>query len=68
MSFAVRYSESARQDLKRLYRYLLDRSTANDGLAIAQDALGAIVNAATVTILAMRHQLEDDYPCACESE
>ena len=102
MSFAVRYSESARQDLKRLYRYLLDRCTTIDELAIAEDALAAIVNAAealgrspfiyrkagaspflrellipfgnsgyvalfeidnvaTVTILAVRHQLEDDY-------
>ncbi|MGE0674511.1 MAG: type II toxin-antitoxin system RelE/ParE family toxin [Methylibium sp.] len=102
MSFAVRYSASARDDLARLYEYLLDRATTVDDLDLADRALGAITeaveslkrspfiyrkadddpflrellvpfgssgyvalfeieDAATVTILAVRHQLEDDY-------
>lgn len=101
-SFAVRYSASARDDLKRLYEYLLDRASTVDDLVLAERALEAIVefvaglgrapfvyrkagtsaflrevlipfgnsgyvalfeveDAATVTILAVRHQLEDDY-------
>lgn len=102
MTFAVRYSASARDDLKRLYQYLLDRSSTIEELELAERALAAIINAAeslgrspfiyrkagtnpflrellipfgnsgyvalfeiedasTVTILAVRHQLEDDY-------
>ena len=102
MTFAVRYSASARDDLKRLYEHLLDRSTSVEDLELAEQALAAIVDAAdrlcrapfvyrkagtspflrellipfgsagyvalleiedasTVTILAVRHQLEDDY-------
>lgn len=102
MSFAVRYSASARDDLARLYEYLLDRATTVEDLDLAERALGAITeaveslkrspfiyrkadndpflrellipfgsigyvalfeieDAATVTILAVRHQLEDDY-------
>jgi plasmid stabilization system protein ParE len=102
VSFSVRYSPSARDDLKRLYPYLLDRSTTIEDLELAERALDAIVAAAealslspfiyrkaggnpflrellipfgqsgyvalfeiedasTVTILAVRHQLEDDY-------
>lgn len=102
MSFAVRYSASARDDLARLYEYLLDRATTVEDLDLADRALGAITeaveslkrapfiyrkadddpflrellvpfgssgyvalfeieDAATVTILAVRHQLEDDY-------
>ncbi len=102
MSFAVRYSASARDDLTRLYEYLLDRATTVEDLDLAERALGAIIDAveslkrapfiyrkadddpflrellipfgssgyvalfeiedaATVTILAVRHQLEDDY-------
>lgn len=102
MTFAVRYSASARDDLKRLYQYLLDRSSTIEDLEFAERALDAIVSAAeslgrspfiyrkagtspflrellipfgnsgyvalfeiedasTVTILAVRHQLEDDY-------
>ncbi len=102
MSFAVRYSASARDDLARLYEYMLDRATTVDDLDLADRALGAITeavgslkrspfiyrkadddpflrellipfgssgyvalfeieDAATVTILALRHQLEDDY-------
>ena len=102
MTFAVRYSASARADLQRLYEHLLDRCTTVEDLAVAERALEAIVDAAerlarapfvyrkagsspflrelllpfgssgyvmlfeiedasTVTILAVRHQLEDDY-------
>ena len=102
MSFVVRYSASARDDLKRLYEYLLDRATTAEDLDQAEravvtlvgsvDSLGRspfiyrkagpspflrellipfgssgyvalfeIEDASTVTILAMRHQLEDDY-------
>ena len=102
MTFAVRYSESARGDLIRLYEYLLERATTVDGLELAQRALDAITggvdrlavspfvyrkagaspflrellipfgatgyvalfeieDASTVTVLAVRHQLEDDY-------
>ena len=102
MSFVVRYSASARDDLKRLYEYLLDRATAVEDLDLAERALGTIIgsvdslgrspfiyrkagsspflrellipfgnsgyvalfeieDASTVTILAVRHQLEDDY-------
>ena len=102
MSFAVRYSASAQDDLARLYEYLLDRATTLEDLDLAERALGAITgaveslkrspfisrkadddpflrellipfgssgyvalfeieDAATVTILAVRHQREDDY-------
>lgn len=102
MSFAVRYSQSARDDLARLYEYLLDRAATVEDLDLAERALRAITgaveslkrspfiyrkaeddpflrellvplgssgyvalfeidDAATVTILAVRHQLEDDY-------
>ncbi len=102
MSFVVRYSASARDDLTRLYEYLLDRATSVEDLDLAERALGAITgaveslkrspfiyrkadddpflrellipfgssgyvalfeieDAVTVTVLAVRHQLEDDY-------
>jgi len=102
VSFVVRYSASARDDLKRLYEFLLDRATTVEDLELAERALGVIVgsvdslsrspfiyrkagaspflrellipfgssgyvalfeieDASTVTILAVRHQLEDDY-------
>lgn len=102
MSFVVRYSASARDDLKRLYEYLLDQATTVEDLDLADQALGVVVgaveslsrspfiyrkagadpflrellipcghsgyvalfeieDASTVTILALRHQLEDDY-------
>ena len=102
MSFVVRYSASARDDLKRLYEYLLDRATTVEELDLAELALGTVIgsvdslgrspfiyrkagtspflrellipfgnsgyvalfeieDASTVTILALRHQLEDDY-------
>jgi plasmid stabilization system protein ParE len=102
VSFEVRYSESARDDLKRLYRCLLERATTAKDIELAERALDAIVgavqslgrspfiyrkadrspflrelqipfgssgdvalfeieNASTVTVLAVRHQVEDDY-------
>lgn len=102
MSFVVRYSASARHDLKRLYQYLLDHATTVEDLALAECALGTVIgsvgsltrspfiyrkagpspflrellipfgqsgyvalfeieDASTVTILALRHQIEDDY-------
>lgn len=102
MSFVVRYTASAKDDLARLYDYLLDRATTAGDLDLAERALMAITDAveslkrspfiyrkaaddpflrellipfgssgyvalfdiedaATVTILAVRHQLEDDY-------
>jgi plasmid stabilization system protein ParE len=102
VSFVVRYSAPARDDLTRLYEYLLDRATKVEDLDLAERALGAITHAveslkrspfiyrkadddpflrellipfgnsgyvalfeiedaATVTVLAVRHQLEDDY-------
>lgn len=102
MSFKVRYSAAARDDLQRLYQHLLDRCETVEDLDLAQRALDAIVDAvgrlsrspfiyrkagaspflreliipfghsgyvalfeiedaSTVTILALRHQLEDDY-------
>ena len=102
MTFVVRYSASARDDLKRLYEHLLDRSASLEDLELAERAFAAMVDAterlsrapfvyrkagaspflrellipfgstgyvalfeiedaSTVTILAVRHQLEDDY-------
>jgi plasmid stabilization system protein ParE len=102
VSFVVRYSASARDDLTRLYEYLLDRATTAEDLELAERALSAITaavdslgrspfiyrkagsspflrellipfgssgyvalfeieDASTVTILAVRHQVEDDY-------
>ena len=102
MSFIVRYGASARDDLRQLYEYLLERATTFEDLCLAEHALDVIVgsvdslsrspfiyrkagsspfvrellipfgksgyvalfeveDASTVTILAVRHQLEDDY-------
>lgn len=102
MTFAVRYTEAAREDLLRLYQYRLDRAETVEDLLAAESALsviGAAVDSlsrtpfiyrkagtspflrelvipfggsgyvalfeiedhSTVTILAVRHQLEDDY-------
>ncbi len=102
MSFAVRYSAGAREDLKRLYGHLLARSTTVEALDLAERAIDTIEtaveslryspfvyrkagrspflrellipfghtgyvalfeidDASSVTILAVRHQLEDDY-------
>jgi plasmid stabilization system protein ParE len=102
VSFAVRYSAAAREDLLRLYEFLLARCESREDLDIAGRALDAIEageaslavspfihrkagnsaflreilipfehsgyvalfeidDAATVTVLAVRHQLEDDY-------
>lgn len=103
MSFAVRYSAEAREDLQRLYRHLLERAETIEDLDLAEHAYNTIVasvegslsrspficrkagsspflrelvipfgnagyvalfeidNASTLTVLAVRHQLEDDY-------
>jgi plasmid stabilization system protein ParE len=102
MTFSVRYSAAARQDLKRLYGHLLDNATTADDIDVAHRAFQAIEeavtrlqlspfvhrkagsssflreliiqfgasgyaalfeieDASTVTILAVRHQLEDDF-------
>ena len=102
MSFAVRYSAAARQDLTRLYEHLLERCVSAEDMALADRAIDSIEasvvalarapfihrkaghspflrelviafghsgyvalfeieDAATVTVLAVRHQLEDDY-------
>jgi len=102
VTFVVRYSASARDDLKRLYEHLLERATTAEDFDLAERALGTIVDSveslgrspfiyrkagtspflrellipfgssgyvalfeiedkSTVTILAVRHQLEDDY-------
>ncbi len=103
VSFTVRYSAEAREDLRRLYRFQLDRGLAYGDFDVAERAYQTIVeavehlarapfiyrkadggnaflrelpipfgssgyvalyeieDAATVTILALRHQLEDDY-------
>lgn len=102
MSFAVRYSAGAREDLVRLYEFLLQRASTVEDLDVAEVALNAITSAvdnlgrspfiyrkagqspflrellipfgnsgyvalfeiedaSTVSILALRHQLEDDY-------
>jgi len=102
VSFVVRYSAGARDDLIRLYQHLLDRASTVEALEVAERALNAITmavdslarspfiyrkagqspflrellipfghsgyvalfeieDASTVTILAVRHQLEDDY-------
>ena len=102
-AFEVRYSDSAREDLLRLFDFLLDRAeTAEDfdsaqmAVDVIRDtverslsrapfvyrkardspflrellipfrgagyvALYEIKDAASVTVLAVRHQLEDDY-------
>jgi plasmid stabilization system protein ParE len=102
VSFSVRYSAAAREDLTRLYEHLLERSTSAEDMALADRALDSIEaavdglalapfihrkagvspflrelvipfgrsgyvalfeieDAKTVTVLAVRHQLEDDY-------
>jgi plasmid stabilization system protein ParE len=102
-AFEVRYSDSARDDLLRLFEFLLDRAKTAEDFDSAQLAIDAIRDtverglgrspfvyrkagaspflrellipfggagyvvlyeirdAAHVTILAVRHQLEDDY-------
>lgn len=102
MSFRVRFAAGAREDLRRLYDYLLDRCETVEDLDNAEKGLDAInravrslaetpfiyrkagsspflrellipfgssgfvalfeiEDAKTVTILAVRHQREDDY-------
>ena len=99
MTFSVRFTEEAQQDIRRLYAFILERDGA--GSATAQKALAAIrigidnlkhnpfscrktntpflrelvisfgatgyvalfevEDSETVTLLAMRHQREEDY-------
>ncbi len=98
MSYRVRYTKAAREDLRRLFDFLLKRDTqaarhARDAIIKAADllqdfpftcrkadednpflrelvipfgstgyvALFEIENPSTVTILAIRHQREEDY-------
>lgn len=98
MSYRVRYTRAAREDLHRLYTFLLEHdpnaaSRARDAIAKGMDflrdfpfscrkadpdnpflrellisfgargyvALFEIEDSETVTILALRHQREDDY-------
>lgn len=102
MSYDVRFTAAAREDLTRLYDFLLDRATTVEDLDDAERARAAIAegldglrrapfiyrkagadpflrellipfgrsgyvllfeieDAGTVTVLAVRHQLEDDY-------
>jgi plasmid stabilization system protein ParE len=102
VSFTVRYTQAARDDLLRLYHYRVDRAETVEDLDMAEAALSAITSSvetlsrnpfiyrktgpspflrellisfghsgyvalfeiediSTVTILAVRHQLEDDY-------
>lgn len=103
MNFSVRYTAGARDDLVRLFQFLLDRARTAEDLDRADRALDAITSAidhhlrrfpfacrkvgespflrelviafghsgyvalfeiddaTTVTILAVRHQREDDY-------
>jgi plasmid stabilization system protein ParE len=98
VSFRVRYTAGARNDLRRLHAYLLARDpaaarraieTINKGMELLKDfpftcrkaspnapllrelvisfgtsgyvALFKIVDSTTVSILAVRHQHEDDY-------
>ena len=44
MTFAVRYSASARDDSKRLYEHPLQGAASADDLDLAERALGAIVD------------------------
>jgi plasmid stabilization system protein ParE len=98
VSFRIRYTEGARNDLKRLFSYLLARDPSaarrardsiNKGMELLKEfpftcrkacddspllrelvipfgasgyvVLFKIIDASTVTILAVRHQHEDDY-------
>jgi plasmid stabilization system protein ParE len=98
LTYAVRYTKGAREDLIRLYEFLLDRdlALAERALEVIQHGVGMleqfpfscrktdaknpflreliipfgssgyvalfeIENKTTVTILAVRHQREDDY-------
>lgn len=98
MTFRVRYTKGAREDLRRLYSHLLERDSSAAKRAREKIAKGALLledfpftcrkassdspflrellipfgragyvllfeieDATTVTILAVRHQREDDY-------
>lgn len=102
-AFEVRYTEAAREDLLRLFDFLLERAKTAEEFDYAQQALDTIIdevetrltrapfiyrkvtespflreliipfhsygyvalyeidNSATITIVALRHQREDDY-------
>jgi plasmid stabilization system protein ParE len=45
VSFAVRYSAAARDDLVRLYDFLLERASTAEDLELAERALNAITTA-----------------------
>ena len=55
-AFAVRYTDAARDDLLRLFDFLLERANTVEDFAAAQLENGSVVN-----IVAVRHQIEDDY-------
>ena len=79
MSFRIRFTEEARDDLKRLYDFLLHQAAGDwrqadagleairRGMALLETSPFAcrraaeVENAETVTVLALRHQREDDY-------
>lgn len=89
MSYRVRYTKAAREDLHRLYAFLPARDAVAKSIAFLQDspftcrkaatdtpflreliipfgaagyvALFEIDDHETITILAIRHQREDDY-------
>lgn len=60
MSYRIRFTPGAETDLIRLYEFILARDATD--WAVAERALEAIKDdEQTVTILALRHQREDDY-------
>ena len=76
MSFKVRFTSAAAEDLERLFDFVLERELQrNDGdLELADRALEAIpfghtgyvalfeiVDSSNVVIAAVRHQREEDY-------
>jgi plasmid stabilization system protein ParE len=102
MTFRVRYTTGAREDIRRLYQHMLDGAATTEDLDLAERALAALADgiarlalspflyrkagsspflreliipfgsagyvalfeiddAETVSVLAVRHQLEDDF-------
>ena len=60
--YRVRFTPDAEDDLLRLYEFLIEKSLAAAERASAgYVALFEIEGPSTVTILAVRHQREDDY-------
>lgn len=63
MNFRVRYSAAARDDLLRLYAFLIDRAVVVEDLDLAEQALDAIVRAvATLTRSPMIHRKAGESP------